>query len=112
MVDLSDTPAGMIARLDAAIGRRGQSIAFRRGAGAAHICRGVVRGYDVERIVGLVTLADRHVIVSPTGLGAYGIPKANEDFSTQGRTGKVQDDVEPFYVDDVLVRVEMRVRFA
>jgi hypothetical protein len=109
MVELSDTPAGMIARLDVAIGRRGQSIALRRGTGAIHTCRGVVRGYEIEKVVGLITLADRRVIVSPGGLGAYGIPKANDDFSSKGKLGKVQE-AEPIYVDDVLVRVELRVR--
>lgn len=110
MLDRSDTPAGMIARLDAAIARRGQTIALRRGTGTAHTCRAKVTGYEIEKVVGLVTLADRKVIVSPTGLGAYDIPKANDDFTTQGKLGKVQE-VEPIYVDDVLVRVEMRVSF-
>lgn len=101
--------AQLIRDLDDGMADSGQSIALRRGSGQPHSCRGVVRGYEVEKVVGLITLADRRVIVSPTGLGAFGLPKANDDFSTQGKLGKVQE-VEPIYVDDTLVRVEMRVR--
>lgn len=104
------SPADLIADLDDAIADAGQTIALRRGTGQPVTCRAVVRGYKLEKIVGLITLADRKVIVSPTGLGAFGIPRGGDDFSTQGRLGTVQADVEPIYVDDVLVRVEMRVR--
>lgn len=111
MVDLSDTPAGMIARLDAAIARRGQSIQLQRGAGAVCACKAFVEEYDPRLITGVVTLADRKVIVSPTGLGAFGLPRAQDDFATGSRVGKIQS-VEPKARDDVLVRVEMRVRLA
>jgi len=112
MVDLSDTPAGAISRLDAAIARRGQTISLRRGGGALHTCKAVVRGYEPDQVVGLITLADRKVIVSPTGLGAFGLPQDGDDFAANGRLGKVQSDVNPIYLNDVLVRVEMRVRLA
>lgn len=111
MQNLSDSPAGMIARLDAAIARRGQTISLRRGM-TIRTCKAVVRGYEIEKIVGLITLADRKVIVSPTGLADFGLPHGGDDFATNGRPGKIQDDIDPIYVDDVLVRVEMRVRFA
>jgi hypothetical protein len=111
MVDLSDTPAGMIARMDAAISRRGQTITLRRGT-TVQTCKAVVRGYEVEKITGTISVADRHVIVSPTGLGDFGIPHGSDEFLSNGRPFRVQGDVNPIYVDDVLVRVEMRVRLA
>lgn len=99
-----------IAKLDRDLARKGQSVALRRGAtGTVYEMRGFVRGYEIEKVVGLVTLADRKVIVSPTGLGAFGLPQDGDDFATNGKLGKVQE-VEPFHYDDVLVRVEMRVR--
>ena len=107
------TPQEAIAGLDRALSDCGQTVTLRRGVGGATATmRGFVRGYDIEKIVGLITLADRRVIISPTGLGALGLPRGGDDFSTNGRLGKIQDDVNPIYVNDVLVRVEMRVRFA
>ena len=109
MLDLSDTPAGAIARLDAAIARRGQTIQLRRGAaGPVREGPGFVRGYDVEKVVGLITLADRKVIISPTDFGSD-LPRASDDFASIGKLGKVQE-VEPIYLAGTLVRIEMRVR--
>lgn len=103
------TPAAAITMLDRQLEMHGQTVALRRGTGSVHSCPAFVRGYDIEKVVGLVTLADRKVIASPTGLGAFGIPRLNDDFSTQGKLGKVQE-AEPIYVQDVLVRIELRVR--
>lgn len=97
--------------LDRQLAAHGQTIQLRRGAaGTVREGPGFVRGYDVEKVVGLVTLADRKVIISPTDFG-NDLPRASDDFATQGKLGKVQE-VEPIYLADTLVRVEMRVRLA
>jgi hypothetical protein len=105
------TPAELIADLDDAIAETGQTITLRRST-TVQTCKAVVRGYAVEKIAGLISVADRHVIVSPIGLDDFGIPRGADDCIINSNIGKVQDDVDPIYVDDVLVRVEMRVRLA
>ena len=96
-----------IAKLDDGIARKGQPIAFRRGT-TEHNNVGFVRGYKVEQLVGLITQKDREVIMSPSSLGAYGLPRANDDFATAGSLGKVQS-VQPFHIGSTLVRIELRV---
>lgn len=105
-------PSQALAMLDRQLDLHGETIALRRGAtGPVYEMQAFIRGYEIEKVVGLVTLADRKVIVSPTGLGAFGIPRLNDDFSGGGKLAKVQE-AEPIYMGGVLVRVEMRVRFA
>ncbi len=101
-------PSHAIAMLDRQLTRHGQNVSVRRGVGAVRSGPGFVRGYEVEKIAGLITLADRKVILSPTDFGSD-LPRAGDDFSTAGKLGKVQD-VEPIHLADVLVRIEMRVR--
>lgn len=102
------TPTSAIASLDRQLAAHGQTVSLKRGAGAVRTGAGLVRGYDVEKVVGLITLADRRVICSPTDFGAD-LPRAQDAFLTQGKTGVVQE-VEPIYMADTLVRIEMRVR--
>lgn len=102
------TPTTAIASLDRQLAQHGQTISLKRGAGAVRTGAGFVRGYDVEKIVGLITLADRRVVVSPTDFGAD-LPRAQDDVLIASRPGKVQE-VEPIHMADTLVRIEMRVR--
>lgn len=102
------TPAEAIADLDAELAEAGQTISLKRGSGAVRTGTGFVRGYDVEKVVGLITLADRKVICSPTDFGAD-LPRAQDDVLIASRPGKVQE-VEPIHMADTLVRIEMRVR--
>src|SRR5690606_15930606 len=103
------TPTEAISMLDRQIAAHGQSIALRRGSGAQHSARGIVRDYKPEQLVGLVTQADRSVILSPTTLGAFGVPRLQDAVSISGRIGTVQE-AEPIAIDDVVVRVNVRVR--
>lgn len=103
------TPSDAIAMLDRQITVHGQTIALRRGSGAQHNARGVVRDFKPEQLVGLVTQADRAVILSPSNLGAFGVPLLQDAVSISGRIGTVQE-VEPVAINDVVVRVNMRVR--
>lgn len=109
MADLSDTPAGSIARLDAALARRGEKVFFARGAGAQQEMRARVVDYSTEELVGLVTQADRKVLLSPTSLGGYGVPKRKDRFSSVDEQGSVEA-VRRFRVNNVLVKIELRVR--
>lgn len=109
MVDLSDTPKGMISRLDDAIRRRGQTIFLARGAGSQHQMRAHVAEYKPAEFVGLIGQADRRVILSPTSLGVYGVPKKKDRFASTDEAGSVED-VKRIRVNDVLVRIELRVR--
>ncbi len=102
------TPVKAVALLDSQLVRHGQAVHLRRGSGAVREGLGFVRGYDVEKVVGLVTLADRKVIISPTDFGTD-LPRAGDDFAANAKLGKVQE-VNPIHLDDVLVRIEMRVR--
>lgn len=105
--------AAEIARLDRDIARKGQDFALKRGSGTAFTMRGFMRGYEVEKVVGLITLADRMITVSATGLAAWmvpnGLPRNADQVSIAGRLGAVQE-AEPIYYDGTLVRVNMRVR--
>ncbi|WP_439618312.1 hypothetical protein [Shinella sp.] len=109
MVDLSDTPAGSIARLDAALARRGEKVFFARGAGAQQEMRARVIEYSKEELVGLVDQTDRKVLLSPTSLGAYGVPKKKDRFASADEQGSVEA-VRRFRMNNVLVKVELRVR--
>lgn len=100
-------PAEAIAKLDRQIAAHGQVIGFRRGT-TTQSARGFVRGYKPEQLVGLITQQDREVIVSPSTLGEFE-PRANDDFQTVGRLGKVMA-AEPIHLDGVLVRWNLSVR--
>jgi len=102
------TPSDAIAMLDRQLAQHGQTITLQRGSGVVRSGRGFVRSYKLEKVVGLITLADRTVISSPSDFGGD-LPRAGDDFATAGKLGKVQE-VEPIYLNDVLVRLEMRVR--
>jgi len=107
------TPAEAIATLDDQITRHGQPVALRRGSsGPQHDALAFVRGYRPEELVGLIQQADRGVTLSPTSLEGFGLPRSGDAFSAAGRPGVVQDDVEPIHIGGVLVRVNLRVRFA
>lgn len=101
------TPANAIAALDRQIAQHGQAIAFLRG-NVEQEARGFVRGYKAEQLVGLITQADRQVIVSPSSLGTYA-PRVNDDFASMDVLGKVMA-AEPIHMDGVLVRWNLRVR--
>lgn len=103
------TPAAAIAMLDRQIARHGQGVSFKRGATALAM-RGFVRKFAPEEVVGLVTEQDRIVVLSPSTLGAFGVPKEQDDVSISGKLGKVQPSVGLTHIGDTLVRIELRVK--
>jgi hypothetical protein len=104
-------PLKLIANLDRALLESGQDVSLRRAAGTTQqTMRAFVRGYKPAELVGMITQGDRSVVLSPTSLGVFGVPKNGDDISIAGRRGKVQADVEELRVANVLVRVNLRVR--
>jgi hypothetical protein len=118
-----------VARLDAALARKGQDVIIRRPTnGAAAVvnvtCRAFVRGVSAEDLIAGIKQDNSTVIISPTQLIAAGFPGTNFGNvpDTQDRTvpttndkciinGKVRsiDAVMPIYIDGTLVRIDMRV---
>jgi len=105
------SPVESIADLDAQISEHGQPVTFRRGTDTPVPSAGFVRGYKPEQLVGLITQADRTIIVSPTGLGSF-VPKADDLVSLSGTVGTVQS-VEKVQMGSppVTVRMNIRARF-
>lgn len=111
MVDLSDTPAGMLSRLDASLAAHGQTISIRRTGGSSlSSVPAFVRGYKPEHIAGLIHAGDMQVIVSASSLTSYGAPAAGDLVEIAGKLGTVQEDVEAIRIGTTLIRVNMRVR--
>lgn len=115
MVDLSDTPAGAISRLDAAIARRGSTLVLKRGDISAPSATVTVKGYETDidptKFVGNSKQGDSLIILSPTGLGAFGEPLEDDWTELGGRTRSVYF-VRRKMLANVLVRLELMVRGA
>lgn len=130
MSSLSDRE---IAGLDGALARYGQNITLRSvvpgQAPNAQItfdveCRAFVRGYSANELVGGITQSDSRVIMSPTEIIREGwpgpnssatptnadrrIPKKGDKAVINGKVRNVEAAVG-IYVDNELVRIEMRV---
>ena len=105
MTDLSDTPAGMISRLDEALGRRGENIVLRRvvkrsgGSVDADVnVRAVVRVVGAEKVVGTITQSDLQVILSPTQIMAAGWPGADDNVVAGDATDRRLPDITDIVV--------------
>lgn len=118
-----------IAALDHALERAGEDVILRRVVGQAPnsanidvTIRAAVRSYNPEELVGGISQTDSKVIISPTGIAAAqwpgGTPTgATIDPSLPRRLDKVViagrirniEVVDPIYVQNELVRIEMRV---
>lgn len=118
-MSLADTPVGMIARLDAALARRGQDIVLRRltlGTGGLQVpfdagVRASVRAAKPEELIGNVDQTHSRVVISPTSLAAaqWAMPiRKNDKAVIAGRVRNIEF-VQPIEVGDVLVRVELTV---
>lgn len=116
---MADTPAGMIDRLDAALGRRGQNIVLRRltlGPASQQVAfeatiRANVRPVKPEALVGNIDQRQHKIILSPTSLTAAQFPMPLRKGDKAVIDGGVKDVefVKPIRVNDVLVRVELTV---
>ncbi|RUU29761.1 hypothetical protein [Mesorhizobium sp. M6A.T.Ce.TU.016.01.1.1] len=111
MVDLSDTPAGTIARLDDALSRRGQDVKLRKSNTATGevTVKARVRFYKPAELVGIIQQGDSKVVISPTGLTSFGVPPANGYVIVDDIPRRIIAPT-PIRVAGTLVRIELQVR--
>lgn len=107
------TPGQMIADLDDSLLIAGQTITLKRGSPSAPsamvMVKGTARDYRLQELTGQLKQGDTHVVLSPTGLGSYGLPKRGDFVVISGRTRSVESAVT-FEPQDVVVRIELVVR--
>lgn len=125
---MDSSPAGITARLDAALARRGEVVTVLRRVGTAPNvfvevqCRAKVKGFDSQVLVADVKQSASTLIMSPTeiqaaattgtwpGAAGGGIWPKVGDFIRQadGRDRQIEAG-GPIRVDDVVVRIEVKV---
>jgi hypothetical protein len=107
------TPATAIGMLDRELARHGQTIVLSRAGGSPTdaTCRGFVRGFKPDEIIGSVQQLDSKVILSPTSLGAgnWPIPVDGDRVKVAGVWKRVMAATGVTLADTV-VRVELQVR--
>ena len=107
--DLS--PSEQIAHLDAALSRRGTTIQLRKTNTATGQISVLAkwRGYKPDELTGIIQQGDSKVIISPTGLDAFGIPPQNGYVVIDNAPRRIIAP-NPIYDGGVLVRIELQVR--
>lgn len=113
MLDLSDTPAGAIARLDDALERRGEDVTLRTGntmVGQVTVRAHVRTAKARAQLIGGMVQGDKIVRISPTGLGAFGEPKKGQIVMIGNKPHAIIAEPEFLRPGGVLVRINMIVR--
>jgi len=133
---MSEFSDGLVRELDDALATDGQTVTLQRlylGAGGVQIpvsvdCRAAVRSYGAKELVGGITQDQSEVIMSPTQIIAAGwpgpwtpsateptkpetdrrVPRKGDKLIIAGKARNVEVP-KPIYVDDELVRIELRV---
>lgn len=109
MASLADTLAAMIARLDEAIARRGQTVTITKHDNSASVAvKAHVRAVKAEDLVGPVQQTMSKVILSPTGLDTVLPLRKGDKVVVDGR-GRQIEYVSPMKSGDTLVRIELMV---
>ena len=113
------TPQTIIARLDAAIAQYGQTVTLQHTAvdpatGGVTIadevtCAAAVRVYGPQDLEAGGDVQDIRVVLSPTGLGAFGIPSRDDRLMVDGDPANIQQ-IAPLYFGGALVRVNLLAR--
>lgn len=105
------TPAAAIAMLDRQLAKHGSSIALARvqTPGSQTTVKAHARDFRLDELAGSLRQDDTKVILSPTGLGAYGVPKRGDWITVRGRRRSVEN-VDIGTIDDVTVRYDLVVR--
>lgn len=124
-MNLDDTPAARIARLDASLERRGQGVSLRRRIGKTDAfvtlpMRVRISGYAVEELPAGVSATESKFIASPSAINAaFGStwpaaaggdrwPKIGDQLIVGGRPRQIVQ-VLPIDIGDVVVRIEGRI---
>lgn len=110
-----------IADLDDALAEYGADVVLRRISGTAPsttntdvTVRAAIRSFQPQELVGGIVQTDSRVIISPTQITAAGwpgdgtLPRPNDRLVIAGRVRNVKV-VDPIYIGDELVRIEMAV---
>jgi hypothetical protein len=105
------TAAELIADLDAALARVGQDVILRKmnSTTGQLTVRARVRFYKPDEIAGIIQQGDSKVVLSPTGLGDFGVPPQNGYVVVNGTPRRIISP-NPIYVGGTLVRIELQVR--
>jgi len=111
------TPQTLIARLDAAIAGYGQTVVLQRtavdAAGDVTVadevtCPAAVRNFGPQDLeAGEVT--DIKVVLSPTGLGSFGLPSRDDRIVIEGNPSNITQ-IAPLSYGGQLVRVNLLCR--
>jgi hypothetical protein len=109
--------------LDRALKRAGQTVTLRRLPMIDVVCPASVRGYSAQEFTSNITQQDSKVILSPTQINAavwpgpqgagpdIRIPNRNRgDLVIINGVNRTVQNGAGFYVEDVLVRIELQVR--
>ncbi len=106
------TPAQAIGMLDRQLAKHGQTVTLRKTNTAVgeQQTRAFVRHYKPAEITGILQQGDRLVVLSPTGIGAFGVPPANGFIVINGAPCRIVAAPEQVEVDGTLVRVNATVR--
>ncbi|TJV51153.1 MAG: hypothetical protein E5Y01_16330 [Mesorhizobium sp.] len=111
MADLSDTPAGMISRLDASLAKHGEDVTLKRGATTVAV-RASVRPLRPEQLAGDIDETFSNVILSPTQAAAASWPlpvkKGDKVVEASGKERNVEFP-KHIRVQNTLVRIELLV---
>lgn len=128
MVDLSDTPAGHIARLDSSLRKHGETITIRRRIGTSLTafvevtCRAKVAGYADEVLVQGVKQTASTFIISPTEINAAATagtwpgaagggawPRVGDFLKQSIGSDRKIEATRPILAGNTVVRVEAKV---
>lgn len=113
---MSDTPAEIIARLDASLARRGEEVVVRRytattGTPRPKIdiaVRASVRPVNPEELVGGIDQTFSKVVLSPTGISELLPLRKGDKVVIQGRERNIEFP-KPIFDGDTLVRIKLTV---
>ncbi|PWE57659.1 hypothetical protein DEM27_00145 [Metarhizobium album] len=110
MIDLSDTPAGTIARLDDALSRRGETVRIRRGSIEENV-RAFVRKSKPETLGAGIAQGTRVIVFSPSFLGNFGGTVKGGDWIRIGDYPEIVIDERPEVIrmNGVIVRINATV---
>lgn len=113
VADLSDTPAGMISRLDESLQKHGEDVTLKRGATSVAV-RASVRPLRPEQLAGDIDETFSNVILSPTQLNGSAWPtpiavkKGDKVVEASGKERNVEFP-KHIRVQNTLVRIELLV---
>lgn len=104
-----DTAAGMIARLDAALARRGQRVTLTNfSASSVSNVPASVRPVRASEMIGNVTQTHSKVVVSPTLIGSLLPLKKGDKCTIDGKARQIEF-YAPITVGSSIVRIELTV---